>query len=60
MLELIQENLSTIIIALAVAAVTASIIVRMIRNKKKGRGACSCGGGCGGCSMTGICHHNTK
>ena len=43
-------NLSTIIIALVLAAVIGLIIFFMIRNKKKGKSSCSCGCGCEGCS----------
>ena len=47
-------NLSTWIIAGLV--VFMAIVERGIYNKKKGRGGCSCGCSCGGCSMSSICH----
>ena len=49
-------NWPTIIIAAVIAAVVIAIIVVMIRNKKKGKHSCSCGGGCAGCSMSAYCH----
>ena len=49
-------NLSTWNIAGLVAAVFAAIVGRGIYNKKKGRGGCSCGFSCGGCSMSSMCH----
>ncbi len=51
-------NAPTIIIALVVLAVFAAIIIAAIRNKRKGKASCSCGGGgsCAGCPMSGKCH----
>ena len=51
---LVKDIIITAIICLALVAVLSAIIVNMIRNKKKGKSACSCG--CSSCSMTGICH----
>ncbi len=45
----------TILVGALVAAVVAAVAVSMIRNKKKGKHACACGG-CSGCSMQGVCH----
>lgn len=53
-MDWIVENLATIVIALALAAVVTGIIVGMVRDKKKGKS--SCGGGCKGCPMSGSCH----
>lgn len=39
-----------------IAAVFAVIVVREIRNRKKGKGGCSCG--CGGCAFKDSCHKN--
>ena len=49
-------NLPTIIVAAVVAAVFA-IVITGIRNKKKGKHSCSCGGSCGACGMNGSCHN---
>lgn len=47
-------NLPTVLITLLVAAVFFAIVIKGIRNKKSGKGGCSCG--CSGCSMSEICH----
>lgn len=47
-------NIPSIIIAAVIAVIFVAIIVREIRNKKKGKGTCSCG--CGGCAMSNMCH----
>ena len=52
-------NAPTIIVALVVLAVFVAIIWGAIRNRKKGKAACSCGscgGGCAGCPLSGKCH----
>jgi len=46
--------LPTIIGASVVGIIVVLILVRQIRNKRTGRGGCSCGGNCGACGMA--CH----
>ncbi len=43
MLAFLKENLSTIIIGLIVLAVVVSLVVKLIRDKKKGKSSCGCG-----------------
>jgi hypothetical protein len=50
-----MDHWPTIIVSAVIAAVVAAIIICGVRNKKKGKGGCSCGS-CGGCAMSGICH----
>ena len=50
----IMENIATIIISTVLLIAVAAIIVRMVRNKKKGKSSCGCG--CAGCAMNGSCH----
>lgn len=52
----ISENLATILIAAALAAVLTAIIAVLIRDKRKGRS--SCGGNCAHCAMGGCSHRN--
>lgn len=49
-------NLPSLIVAVLVAAVCAAVIIGMIRDRKRGKGSCSCGGSCGACGMNGSCH----
>ncbi len=53
MLTWISENIATILICIVLLAIVAAIIVRIVRDKKKGA---SCGCGCAGCPMSGSCH----
>ncbi len=54
MLQWFADNAGTIIVTLALIALVAVIIVRLYRDKKKGK--TSCGGNCGCCPMGGSCH----
>ena len=53
-MEWLQQNAGTIVVAAVVACLFAAIIVKLIRDKKKGKSSCSCG--CGGCAMKDQCH----
>ena len=54
MLTWLSANLGTILIVLALLAVVAVVIVKLCRDKKKGKS--SCGAGCAHCAMQGACH----
>lgn len=54
MLTWISENIASIIICAVLLAIVATVIVGMVRNKKKGKS--SCGSGCANCPMSGKCH----
>lgn len=56
MLDFLKENLSTIIIGLAILGAVVGIVVKMIKDKKNGKSTCSCGCGCENCPSAGICH----
>lgn len=47
-------NAPTIIVLSLVALALAAIIVKGVRDKKHGKGSCSCGSDCGSCSCG--CH----
>ena len=48
--------LPTILISLAIAAACAAIVARGIHNRRHGKSSCSCGGSCGSCGCSGVCH----
>ena len=50
----LMNNLSTIIVGIALVAVVVLIINKMIKDKKKGKSSCGCG--CSNCAMAGKCH----
>lgn len=54
MLKWITENISTIIVSLALIAVIAAVLAHIVRSKKQGKSSCGCG--CENCSMKGSCH----
>ena len=58
MLAFLTANLSTIIIAVIVIGILAAIIVKMIKDKKKGKSSCGCG--CSNCAASEICHKNNS
>lgn len=49
-----MPDLPTILVGLTVFAAFGAVIVRAIRNRKNGKGGCSCG--CGSCPGKGLCH----
>ena len=55
MLQFILSNLATIIIGLVLLSVVTLVIMKMIRDKKQGKGCC--GSSCQGCSHSTSCHH---
>ena len=54
MVDYLIANAGTIIVLLILVAVLAAIVVKMIRDKKKCKGLCSCG--CAGCPSKDACH----
>ncbi len=54
MLGFLTENLGTIIVGLVVAGVVAAIIIKLVRDKRKGKHiGCDCG--CAGCPSSTSC-----
>ncbi len=54
-----MELISAVITA-AIAGAFAAVIAMLIRNKKKGKHICSCGGSCGNCPMSESCASRKK
>lgn len=54
MLAFFAENAGTIVVLLILIAVLTAIVVKFIRDKKKGKGLCACG--CAGCPSCNTCH----
>lgn len=48
------ENIATILISLILLAAVAGIVVKLIKDKKKGNASCGCG--CSNCAMSAHCH----
>lgn len=58
MFDWIINNIGSIIVLLAVVAIVTLVLVKMIRDKRRGKSSCSCG--CGGCAMKDTCHAKEK
>lgn len=58
MLNFLAENISTIIVAIAVLAIIGFIVYKMIKDKKQGKSSCGCG--CKDCANASMCHGNNK
>jgi hypothetical protein len=54
MVDIIINNLATIIAVVIIVGCLTLAIRKMIRDKKSGKTCCS--GSCGGCSAAGKCH----
>lgn len=54
MLGFLAENWGSILIGAILAAVIVLIVVKLFRNKKKGKTSCGCG--CEQCPSSGMCH----
>ena len=54
----LKDNLGTIIVSLVLASAVILIIVKMIRDKKKGKTSSGCG--CAGCAMRASCHSPSR
>ena len=54
MFHWIAANVWTILICLVLNAVVAAIIVKLVRDHRKGKSSCGCN--CAHCAMAGSCH----
>lgn len=47
-------NLSTMLVGSVVLLIVASVIFKMVKDKKKGKSSCGCK--CANCPSSGMCH----
>ena len=55
MLDFFVNNWGTLLAGVIVLAVVILVIVKLIRDKKKGKNSCGCD--CGHCTVSAGCHH---
>ncbi len=55
MLDFLTENWGTILVSALLAAAVIAAFLSLRRARKKGA-ACACGGSCGQCACSGMCH----
>ena len=53
MLAWLAANLGTIVVTLILIGIVTAIIVKMVKDRKQGKGSCGCG--CEHCAMHGKC-----
>ena len=56
MMTWISQNVGTILVILVLIAVVSAIIIRLRKDKQKGKS--SCGNNCAHCAMAGSCHNH--
>lgn len=54
MFEFFVNNLSTIFVGGLVVALILGVVIKMIKDKKKGKSSCGCH--CANCPSAGMCH----
>lgn len=54
MFDWIAQNLGTLLISAVLIAIVTSIIIYLIRQKKRGKSSCGCN--CAHCALHGQCH----
>ena len=54
LLDWFANNLATVLVSLALAAILGLIVFFAVRNRKKGKSSCGCG--CESCPVSGSCH----
>lgn len=54
MFHWIATNIATILICLVLVAIVTAIIVKLVRDHRKGKSSCGCN--CAHCAMAGSCH----
>jgi hypothetical protein len=57
MFDWVIQNLGTIAVGLTVAGIIAAIIVKIVRDKRKGK-CVGCDGGCAGCPSSRSCSYS--
>lgn len=50
MLSFVTNYLGSIVVGLIILGIVILIIIKGIRDKRNGKGNCSCGGDCGACT----------
>lgn len=58
MFKWIAENWATLICGAAVIALVSLAVIKLVRDKKKGKSSCGCG--CANCPMSGSCHKTAE
>ena len=53
-MQWIADNIGNIVIILLLILMVIGIIVKLIKDKRRGKSSCGCN--CGHCAMSGMCH----
>lgn len=52
--------IATIVISILLFAAVAAILMKMNKDRREGKSSCGCGGSCGSCSGSSLCHPPKK
>ena len=55
---MLAENISTIVLCVVLIAVVATIVIKLVKDRRAGKSSCGCG--CKNCAMQGKCHGGKK
>lgn len=56
MFDWLAANIGSVIVGLVVLCIVAAVLFKIVRDKKRGKGSCSCGDACGSCACSGTWH----
>ncbi len=56
MLHWLAANWGTLLAGSVVLLIVVAVLGSLMKNKRKGKSACGCSGGCAGCALCGSCH----
>lgn len=54
----LAENWGSLLVGCVLLAIVAAVVIRMVRDKKSGKGGCGCN--CAGCPSAGMCQGASK
>lgn len=58
MVRFFTENWGTVLVCLFVAALILLVVIKLLKDRKKGERSCGCG--CENCPSAGICHTKSE
>jgi hypothetical protein len=56
-MQWIADNIGNIVIITLLVLMVIGIVMKLIKDKRKGKSSCGCN--CGHCAMSGMCHNQT-
>lgn len=60
MFEWLAANIGSVAVGLVVLFIVSAVLFKVLRDRRRGKGSCSCGDNCGSCACSGACHGSGK